>query len=284
MNTTMNSQTIEQSNLPLNLEELSGRLKRLRLPTIQSLAISLADRAAQEQWSHLRYLNELTIAETDRRTENRIAKHLKRSELERNKTWSLIKWSRFPMVVQHRMQQLQNGEFVKRAENLLLFGRPGSGKTLLLNALGEQLIRQGHTVIFASCAQLVQHLLLAKRELRLPTYLSKLGRFSTLIIDDIGYVQQSREEMEVLFTLIADRYERTSIMISSNLPFSKWERIFKDPMTTAAAIDRLVHHSTIIELNVGSCRLEEAQAKQKALLALEAQTQPAMEPQSAQNH
>lgn len=283
MTPTTNSQTTEQPNLPLNLEDLDGRLKRLRLPTMRSLAISLADRAAQEHWSHLRFLNELTIAETDRRTENRISKHLKKSDLERNKTWSQIKWSRFPMVVQHRMQQLQSGEFVKRAENLLMFGRPGSGKTLLLNALGEQLIRQGHSVVFAPCAQLVQHLLLAKRELRLPSYLAKLGRFSTLIIDDIGYVQQSREEMEVLFTLIADRYERTSILISSNLPFSKWERIFKDPMTTAAAIDRLVHHSTIIELNVGSCRLEEAQAKQKALAALESQTQPVAEPKFTLN-
>ena len=117
---------------------------------------------------------------------------------------------------------------------------------------------------FAPCAKLVQYLLLAKRELRLPQMLKKLGRFSVLIIDDIGYVQQSREEMEVLFTLIADRYERTSMLISSNLPFSKWEQIFKDAMTTAAAIDRLVHHSTIIELNVGSCRLEEAQARQQA--------------------
>ena len=181
------------------------------------------------------------------------------------------------MVVQHRMQHLQNGEFVKRAENLLMFGRPGSGKTLLLSALGEQLVRQGHSVCFAPCAKLVQHLLLAKRELRLPQMLKKLGRFSAMIIDDIGYVQQSREEMEVLFTLIADRYERTSLLISSNLPFSKWEQIFKDPMTTAAAIDRLVHHSTIIELNVGSCRLEEAQARQKAITALETQEKPNQE-------
>jgi DNA replication protein DnaC len=167
------------------------------------------------------------------------------------------------MTVQQRMQQLQSGEFLKRAENLLIFGRPGSGKTMLLQALGDQLVRAGHTVCFAPCAKLVQHLLLAKRELRLPQMLMKLGRFSALIIDDLGYVQQSREEMEVLFTLIADRYERTSILLSSNLPFSKWEQIFKDPMTTAAAIDRLVHRSTILELNVPSVRLEEAKASQE---------------------
>jgi DNA replication protein DnaC len=110
----------------------------------------------------------------------------------------------------------------------------------------------------APCVKLVQHLLLAKKELRLPQMLSRLGKFSALIIDDLGYVQQSREEMEVLFTLIADRYEKTSILLSSNQPFSKWESIFKDPMTTAAAIDRLVHHSVILELNVPSYRLEQA--------------------------
>jgi DNA replication protein DnaC len=273
----INSQTTEQTKPLLNLEELDGRLKRLRLPTIRSMAIGLADRAAQESWSHLQFLDALTIAEADKRTENRVSRHMKRSELESNKTWSQIRWSRLPMVVQHRMQQLQTGEFVKRAENLLMFGRPGSGKTLLLSALGEQLVRQGHTVCFAPCAKLVQHLLLAKREFRLPQLLQKLGRVSVLIIDDIGYVQQSREEMEVLFTLIADRYERTSLMISSNLPFSKWEQIFKDPMTTAAAIDRLVHHSTIIELNVSSYRLEEAQAAQARQRAATAQEPPSAE-------
>jgi DNA replication protein DnaC len=110
----------------------------------------------------------------------------------------------------------------------------------------------------APCVKLVQHLLLAKKELRLPQFLSKLGEFSALIIEDLGYVQQSREEMEVLFTWIADRYERASIMLSSNLPYSKWEQIFKDPMTTAAAIDRLVNHNVILELNVPSYRLEQA--------------------------
>jgi DNA replication protein DnaC len=105
---------------------------------------------------------------------------------------------------------------------------------------------------------LVQELLAAKKELKLAKVLKKLSAYDTLVIDDIGYVQQDREEMEVLFTLLAERYERGSVMISSNLPFSKWEKIFKDPMTTAAAIDRLVHHSVILELNLSSFRLEAA--------------------------
>ena len=128
----------------------------------------------------------------------------------------------------------------------------GSGKTHLLCAIGQELVRRDRRVLFVPCNLLVQDLLFAKKELKLAKLLKKLARYDALLIDDIGYVQQSREEMEVLFTLLADRYERGSIMLTSNLPFSKWEQIFKDPMTTAAAIDRLVHHSIILELNLPS--------------------------------
>ena len=115
---------------------------------------------------------------------------------------------------------------------------------------------------FIQCNLLVQELLIAKRDLKLAWAHKQFAKYEALIIDDIGYVQQSREEMEVLFTLLADRYERSSVMITSNLPFSKWEQIFKDPMTTAAAIDRLVHHSVILELNLSSYRLEQSQKTQ----------------------
>jgi DNA replication protein DnaC len=124
-------------------------------------------------------------------------------------------------------------------------------------------VRSGRKVLFSPCSLLVQDLLIAKRDLKLSRYLKRLSTFEVLIIDDLGYVQQSREEMEVLFTLLAERYERGSVMITSNLPFSKWESIFKDPMTTAAAIDRLVHHSVILELNVASYRLEQAKGVQE---------------------
>ena len=129
---------------------------------------------------------------------------------------------------------------------------------ILLSALGQELIRSGRRVAFTTCTRLVQELLLAKKELRLNRAIRKLAYYEALVIDDLGYVQQSREEMEVLFTILAERYERGSVLLTSNLPFSKWEEIFKDPMTTAAAIDRLVHHSVIIELNIPSYRIEEA--------------------------
>jgi DNA replication protein DnaC len=139
-----------------------------------------------------------------------------------------------------------------------MFGKPGAGKSHLLCALAHELIGQGRRIKYTSCAMLVQELLVAKRDLRLSKEIKKLAKHDGVIIDDMGYVQQSREEMEVLFTLLAERYERGSVLLTSNLPFSKWEGIFKDPMTTAAAIDRLVHHCVILDMDIPSYRLEEA--------------------------
>jgi len=128
-------------------------------------------------------------------------------------------------------------------------------------ALGYELVRQSHTVLFTPVSQLVERLLEAKRDLRLARELQRLDRIDCLLLDDIGYVQQDRAEMEVLFALLAERYERKSVMITSNLVFSQWDQIFKDPMTTAAAIDRVVHHSVILELTVPSDRAEAAKRR-----------------------
>ena len=156
-------------------------------------------------------------------------------------------------------------DFWDRKENILVFGNPGSGKSHLLTALAQELVvgreRKMH---FTKCALLMQDLLAAKRDLRLSREIKRLGRYDGLIIDDLGYLQQSRDDMEVVFTLLAERYERGSVLMTSNLAFSKWEGIFKDAMMTAAAIDRLVHHSVIIELNIPSYRVEEAKKKQQA--------------------
>src|SRR5262249_32680625 len=163
-------------------------------------------------------------------------------------------------------EALWEGGSGDRGETVLVLGATGGGKTQGLCALGQKLPRRFcRKVLLCKCSLLVQELLVAKRDLKLTKVLKQLNGFEALIIDDIGYVQQSREEMEVLFTLLAERYERGSVLLTSNLPFSKWEQIFKDPMTTAAAIDRLVHHSVILELNIPSYRLEQAKkAKEQA--------------------
>ena len=162
------------------------------------------------------------------------------------------------------MATLCEGGFIQRAENVLAFGLPGRGKTHCVGAIGHELVQRGYEVLFQPAFAIVQRLLIAKRELSLEKELRRLDRFAVLILDDIGYVQQDREEMEVLFTLLAERYERRSVMITSNLVFSKWDQIFKDPMTTAAVIDRVVHHSVILELTGESYRSEHAKKRNAA--------------------
>ncbi len=244
-------------------DRLVRNLRTLHLPTIRESFESEAVRAAKESLSYEHYLLELTEREVEVRTQNRIARLLRESRLPMEKTLESFDLKRLPRKVVAPYRTLLEGSFLDRCENVLAFGNPGSGKTHLLAALGHELIQRGRRVLFTPCATLVQDLLIAKRDLKLARLLKKLSKFDAVIIDDIGYVQQSREEMEVLFSLLADRYERGSVLLTSNLPFSKWESIFKDPMTTAAAIDRLVHHSVILELNLPSYRLEKSESTKK---------------------
>ena len=237
---------------------LNKYLKVLFLSTIRQCYADLALQAQQESLSYEQYLLGLAEQECIARQNNRIERNLKASKISRDKNIDTFDLKRVPVKVAHQARSLLEGSFVDHNENILAFGNPGSGKTHLLCAIGQELIRKGRKVYFTPCSLLVQELLRAKKELELSRFLKKLSRYDALIIDDIGYVQQDRSEMEVLFTLLADRYERGSVMITSNLPFSKWEQIFKDPMVTAAAIDRLVHHSVILELNIESYRMEVA--------------------------
>ena len=237
---------------------LNQNLKRLHMPRVRDCYEEQAEMARRESLSHERYLFEVTEQEVESRRQNRIARMLRESKLPLEKSWESFDRKRLPRKVNTQLGAVLEGTFVDRNENILAFGNPGSGKTHLLCAIGQELIYRGRRPLFTTCSLLVQELLVAKRDLKLARLLKRLSKYSPLIVDDLGYVQQGREEMEVLFTLLAERYERGSVMITSNLPFSQWEKIFKDPMTTAAAIDRLVHHSIILELNVSSYRLEQS--------------------------
>jgi DNA replication protein DnaC len=238
-------------------------LQELHLPTFRECFEDTARRAVQESFSYEQYLGELAKQECQMRRTNRIERWLRDSDLPVEKSLVRFDMKRLPAKVARQARMLLDGAFVDARENVLAFGRSGSGKTHLLCAIAQELVRSGRKILFSPCSLLVQDLLIAKRDLKLSRYLKRLSKFDVLIIDDLGYLQQSREEMEVLFTLLAERYERGSVMITSNLPFSKWKNIFKDPMTTAAAIDRLVHHSVILELNVPSYRLEQAKQLQQ---------------------
>ena len=235
-------------------------LRALKMPTIARHAEEVAQLGEREGWTFLRCLHHLVELEVHERRRRRIERNQRQSELPGDKTLATLTRSRLPPKVAKMLPTLCEGGFVERGDNLLAFGRPGRGKTHLVCAIGHELIQRGYRVLFVATFALVQRLLAAKRDLRLEEELAILDGFDAVLLDDIGYVQQSREEMEVLFTFLAERYERRTVMITSNLVFSEWDRIFKDPMTTAAAIDRLVHHSVILEMTGSSIRIEQAQA------------------------
>ena len=236
-------------------------LRAFKLPAFVREYGQLADRAAAEGLTHPEYLLALAELEAAERDARRTARRLEESKLPREKTLGNYDLDRLPPKVRTTFATLRDGSFADRATNVIAFGNPGTGKTHLLAGLGHELVRQNRTVLFAPAFQIVQRLLAAKRDLRLSQELRKIDRFDALILDDIGYIQQSREEMEVLFTLLAERYERKSVLITSNLVFSKWDQIFKDTMTTAAAVDRIVHHSIILELSIDSYRAKAAKER-----------------------
>ena len=239
-------------------------LNTLHLTTIRKRYRDIMSMASRESLSYEGFLHELLREEAQSRRDRRSERLLKASQIPIDKNMDNFEIKRLPARAAQQTKTLLTGAFVDHAENILIFGNPGGGKTHLLCAIGQEIIKKGHSVLFTTCSTLVQELLRAKKNLNLPGMLKKLSKFDALIIDEIGYVQQDREEMEVLFTLMAERYERGSIMLSSNFPFSKWEKIFKDPMVTAAAIDRLVHHSVIIELNIDSYRMGYAKNSRKS--------------------
>lgn len=240
---------------------LDLQLRALKLPSFVEHHEAVADKANREGLGFQECLRHLVELELSDRQARKIDRLRKRSGLPPEKTLATLDIDRLPKKVQRQLPALCEGGFVERAENVLAFGMPGRGKTHALCAIGHELVNCGISVLWSPAYRLVQRLLAAKRDLVLDAELRKLDRVEVVLLDDIGYVQQDREEMEVLFTFLAERYERRSVMITSNLVFSQWDKIFKDPMTTAAAIDRLVHHSVILEMTGRSYRTDAAKQR-----------------------
>ena len=240
---------------------LAQRLKQLRLPSFAAHCERLAGQARRRGWDPLRYLAELAEVETVERWDRRVARLTKQARLPRGKTLQSLDTGRLPAAVRGMLPELCGGGFLRDAVNVLAFGRPGVGKTHVLCAVAGELVRRGHPTLFTSARALTERLAVAKRDLGLNRELQRLDRVQCLLLDDIGYVRQDRAEMEVLFELLAHRYERRSVMLTSNLVFSKWDSIFPDKMTAAAAVDRVVHHSVVLELDIPSYRAEQARAR-----------------------
>lgn len=246
-------------------EHLTRLLRSLQVHHTAAGVDELALRAAKEGLSHAAFLYELAQQEVAYREQRRFERLLRASRLPREKTFAQMDLTAFGPALRQQIARLREGEFVQQAVHVIAVGRPGTGKRHVTAAVGHVLVGQGQSVHWTSTVALVQHLLAAKGDLRVPRELARLDRFACVILDDIGDVQHSRDEMEVVFTFLAERYERRSVILTTNLVFSEWDRIFKDPMTTMAAIDRVVHHSVILDMmRLESDRAKEASAQKVA--------------------
>jgi DNA replication protein DnaC len=230
-------------------------LTELRLPTLKRMWETISAQSDREGWSATRLLSTLFDLEMAERAQRRLARHRDESQLPADKRLETFDFAPLPLLSKAHVQALAEGDaWIEKGANLLLFGPPGGGKTHLACALGHALIDRGWRVFFTGTSELVQKLQAARRDLRLPAELGKLDRYDLLILDDLSYVRRDQAETSVLFELIAERYERKSIAITANQPFSAWDQIFPDASMTLAAVDRLVHHAAIFEMNVESYR------------------------------
>ena len=246
---------MNMTNQAIDAQRLSLILNDLRLPAIKLIWPDFAERADKEGWPGARLIAALAeheIAERDRR---RIERHLSEARLPPGKTLDSFAFDAVPMISRAQVMALCSGDsWLEKGANLIMFGPPGGGKSHLAAAIGLALIEKGWRVLFVRTSDLVQKLQVARRELTLENAINRLDRFDLLILDDLAYVAKDQAETSVLFELISARYERRSLLITANQPFGEWNRVFPDPAMTLAAVDRLVHHATIFEMNVESYR------------------------------
>jgi DNA replication protein DnaC len=247
----------------MKIAEIVLSLKALKLKEFAAQYQEVADKSMAENLSHVEYLKLLADVELEARHHKRIAQLLRTSRIPRRKDIKDFEVTRIPDLHVSTVKDLAKGDFIDRHENLLIFGNPGTGKTHLVIALTQEWCNMGRRVLFTTAAELMQKLLKAKEKMEWNEYVRTINKNEVLVIDDISYVPCDRKETDLLFLLLASRYEHRSTVITSNLPFSQWGTIFKDEMTTAAAVDRLVHHATVLSLNAQSYRKEKAKQNQQ---------------------
>ena len=256
----------------VDVHALPAMLTALRLPSFQRHWQALAERADAEGWPASRFLAALAELEMAERDARRIQRHLHQSQLPGGKTLATLNFKALPGVTRAHMEALAAGDWVETGANLIAIGNSGAGKSHVLCAIGHALVEAGKRVLYTSTTDMVQRLQAARRDLALEAALTKLDKFDLIILDDITYAQKDQAESSVLFELIARRYETKSLAIAANQPFSAWNRVFPDQAVTVAAIDRLVHHATILEMNGDSYRRRAAASRQSAEVDARAST------------
>lgn len=275
----------------IDVTKLTLMLNELRLPTIKQLWPTFAERSDKEGWPAARFLSAITEHEIAERGRRRMERHLAEAKLLPGKTLDTFDFDAVPMISKAQVMAICAGDsWLENGANLILFGPPGGGKSHLSSGIGLALIEKGWRVLFVRTSDLVQKLQVARRELALENAINRLDRFDLLILDDLAYVAKDQAETSVLFELISARYERRSLMITANQPFGEWNRVFPDPAMTLAAVDRLVHHATIFEMNVESYRRRNAleakrtRGRPAAFATIKNTTQIVAERQSADAH
>lgn len=256
--------TAPTASRPVDVHALPAMLTALRLPSFHRHWPALAERADTEGWPASRFLAALAEIELAERDARRIQRHLQQSNLPGGKTLATLDFKTLPGVTRARIEALAAGDWVETGANLIAIGNSGTGKTHVLSAVGYALVEAGKRVLYTSTTDIVQRLQAARRDLALEAALAKLDKFDLIILDDITYAQKDQAESSVLFELIARRYETRSLAIAANQPFSAWDRVFPDQAMTVAAVDRLVHHATILEMNGESYRRRAATGRQSA--------------------
>jgi DNA replication protein DnaC len=249
---------------PLDTARLELMLADLRLPGIKAIWSGLAEQSDKEGWPAARFLGALAEHETLERGRRRFERHLAEAQLPPGKTIDGFEFEAVPTLSKAKVMALAAGDaWIDKGANLLIFGGPGGGKSHLAAALGLALVENGWRVLFTRTTELVQKLQAARRDLALEAAITKLDKYDLLILDDLAYAAKDQAETSVLFELISARYERKSLLITANQPFAEWHRVFPDQAMTLAAVDRLVHHSTIFEMNVESYRRRVAMERAK---------------------